>query len=149
MTSDAAARGRLAALLGQALAGPVRAVFALRSEFQDQLLALPEFADISVADSIPLQPLSPEKLREVIEQPARVAGISVEEEFVARLVADTDTDTGGGALPLLAFTLNELAQGLDRGDSLSPDLYDGSHGAFDRFGRCGSSAYQRSRRWSR
>jgi WD40 repeat protein len=120
-SDDTAPRRRFAALLSQALAGPVRAVFTLRSEFQDRLLALPEFADIPVEESFPLRPLSRDKLREVIEKPARIAGMSVEQELVARLVDDTDR---GEALPLLAFTLNLLAEGLDREDTLSSDYYE-------------------------
>ena len=50
-----------------------------------------------------------------------MAGIGVEAELVARLVADTGT---GEALPLLAFTLNRLADGAGRGDKLSLARYE-------------------------
>ena len=48
----------------------------------------------------------------MIEGPARLAGIDVDEDLVARLVADTDS---GEALPLLAYTLSQLADGVQRG----------------------------------
>jgi hypothetical protein len=51
----------------------------------------------------------------VIENPAWLAGIDVEDELVARLVADT---AGGEALPLLAYTLEQLAEGERRGGQL-------------------------------
>jgi hypothetical protein len=47
-----------------------------------------------------------EMLATVTEEPARLAGIKVDRELVDRLVAETDT---GKALPLLAFTLQQLA----------------------------------------
>jgi uncharacterized protein YjiK len=61
-----------------------------------------------------------------------VAGIGVDRQLVARLVADTDT---GEALPLLAFTLEQLADGVGRGGQLSEQRYDelgGVQGALTR-----------------
>jgi WD40 repeat protein len=117
--SDPAGRGRLATLLRRAVTGSVRVVVTLRSEFQDQLLALPELAGL--VDAFVLQPLDRDMLRVVVEEPARLAGLTVDRELVDRLVADTGA---GDALPLLAFTLNQLAEGLTRGDTLSIDKYD-------------------------
>lgn len=57
----------------------------------------------------------------MIEEPARVAGITVQPELVTRLVEDTDT---GEALPLLAFTLAQLAADIGRGGRLSMARYD-------------------------
>jgi hypothetical protein len=56
----------------------------------------------------------------VITGPARHAGITVEDELVARMVADTGA---GEALPLLAFVLNRLAANVGRGGALSAELY--------------------------
>ncbi|HEV7451599.1 MAG TPA: hypothetical protein VGO16_09490, partial [Pseudonocardiaceae bacterium] len=60
-------------------------------------------------------------LPRVIEGPARLAGLGVDPELVSRMVADT---ASGDALPLLAFTLEQLATGLPRGATLSPQRYD-------------------------
>ena len=57
----------------------------------------------------------------MIEGPARLAGIAIEDHLVARLVEDTGT---GEALPLLAFTLAQLAQGVRRGGQLSAARYE-------------------------
>jgi hypothetical protein len=57
----------------------------------------------------------------VIQGPAGLAGITVAEDLVARVVADTDS---GEALPLLAFTLAQLADGVSRGGQLSGARYD-------------------------
>jgi hypothetical protein len=79
-----AARARFAQLLRPALAGPVQVVGTLRPEFVDQLLADSQLA--TLATSIyPLRPLHREALRLVIEGPARLVGIDVEDHLVARL----------------------------------------------------------------
>ena len=51
----------------------------------------------------------------------RAHGIEVAEDPVARSVADTDS---GEALPLLAFTLAQLADGVGPGGQLSGARYD-------------------------
>jgi len=113
-------RARFAELLRPALTGPVRVVATLRPEFVDQLLADPELAVLPTR-VYPLRPLRREALRQVIEGPAQLAGIKVEAHLVARLVQDTDS---GEALPLLAFTLAQLAEGVSRGGQLSIARYE-------------------------
>jgi WD40 repeat protein/energy-coupling factor transporter ATP-binding protein EcfA2 len=115
-----AARARFARVLGPALGGPVQVVATLRPEFLDQLLTDTDLAGLPTR-LYPVRPLRRDALRTVIEGPCQLAGIRVEEELVARLVADTDS---GEALPLLAFTLAQLAEGITRGGQLSPRRYD-------------------------
>jgi WD40 repeat protein len=127
-TTDPERRDRLATLLREAVAGPVRVVLTLRSVFLDDLRNLPALAGVPF-DTYVLGPLDRDRLRLAIEQPAQIAGLRIEPELVARLVADTGS---GEALPLLAFTLQQLAEGLSRGGTLSADRYDslgGVHGA--------------------
>ena len=50
-----------------------------------------------------------------------MAGIDVAEELVAQLVTDTDS---GDALPLLAYTLAQLADGVGRGGRLLASRYE-------------------------
>ena len=119
-TASAVARTALARLLQEAVAGPVQLVATLGSAYLDRVLAEPALAGLLVTP-FPLRPLARELLPQVIEGPARLAGIGVDAELVDRLVADTVT---GEALPLLAFTLNQLAAGLSRGDTLSAARYD-------------------------
>ncbi|MGH3825571.1 MAG: TIR domain-containing protein [Pseudonocardiaceae bacterium] len=120
-------RAQFAALLRSALTGPVRVVGTLRSEFRDQLLGDPALASLPKT-TYPLPPLGREALRLVIEGPARLAGIGVEDQLVARLVDDTG---GGAALPLLAFTLAQLADGVSRGGRLSAGHYNQLGGVSD------------------
>ncbi len=106
-----AARQRFARLLRDAVAGPVQVVVAMRSEFLDDLRHLPELAGVSI-EAYVLSPLDREMLRDVIEGPATVARLRLDDGLAATLVAETDS---GEALPLLAFILRELADGLSAG----------------------------------
>jgi WD40 repeat protein len=115
-----AALERFARLLKAALGGPARVVATLRADFVGMLLASAELAELPTR-SFMLRPLARSALPAVIEGPARLAGIGVDDGLVSRLVADTDT---GEALPLLAFTLAQLADNVGRGDQLSMARYD-------------------------
>ncbi len=113
-------RDRFVELLRSALTGPVQMLGTLRPEFLDQLLGDPGLASLSTT-IYPLRPLHREALRAVIEKPAQLAGIDLDDGLVDRLVDDTDS---GEALPLLAFTLAQLAEGVTRGGRLSSTRYD-------------------------
>ncbi|MGH3916762.1 MAG: TIR domain-containing protein [Pseudonocardiaceae bacterium] len=124
-------RARFAELLRPALSGPVQVVATLRPEFVDQLLIDTDLAVLSTSTYL-LRPLRRETLPAVIKGPAELAGIRVDDELVARLVADTDS---GEALPLLAFTLAQLAEGVGRGGHFSAARYEqlgGVQGALTR-----------------
>jgi hypothetical protein len=93
----------------------VQVVASLRSEFLDDLREIPEMARVPI-EAYVLAPLDREMLRDVIEQPARVARLRLEPGLTTSLVADTSS---GEALPLLAFTLRQLAVGLSAGGTLT------------------------------
>jgi WD40 repeat protein len=129
--TDPAARERFAATLRGAASGPVRTVATLRSDFLDPVLELAARVGLPVS-TFPLPPLNRDMLPVVITEPARRAGLTVGDELVARLVADTGS---GQALPLLAFVLSQLAAEVGRGGTLSAERYDalgGVHGALTR-----------------
>ncbi|MFI6170653.1 TIR domain-containing protein [Nocardia sp. NPDC051052] len=118
-------------LLIPAVGGPLQILATLRPEFLDPLGTDPALSRIQTRTH-PVQPLRKDALREVIEGPARVAGLTIEDGLVDALLADTDS---GEALPLLAFTLEQLSDGLRRGDLLSHRRYreiGGVRGALDR-----------------
>ena len=98
-------RVRFARLLQPALTGPVRVVATLRPEFLAPLLLDPRLAAFPTR-LYDLRPLRRPALRAVIEKSAELAGLAVADGLVDRLIDDTDT---GEALPLLAFTLAQLA----------------------------------------
>jgi type II secretory pathway predicted ATPase ExeA len=106
-------------LLDAAMSGPVQVVVVTRSEFLDDLRTLSALADRRIEVYV-VAPLDQEMLREVIEQPAKVARLRLEKGLVAALVADT---ASGEALPLLAFAVRQLADGLTPGGMLSQSRY--------------------------
>jgi len=103
--ADAAERQRFVAVLAAALQPPqpFQAVITIRADAMDSLQCLPELGNSM--DTLPLGPLSIDRYREIIEGPARVAGLKVEPAFVERAIHDTATED---ALPLLAFALRQL-----------------------------------------
>ncbi len=116
-----AERARFAELLRTALvAGSVHVVATLRPEFLDQVLVSPELAVLPTRTHT-LRPLRREALRAVIAGPAELAGIAVDPDVVTRLITDTDS---GEALPLLAYALAELADGVTRGGTLLTSRYE-------------------------
>ncbi|WP_035926982.1 TIR domain-containing protein [Pseudofrankia saprophytica] len=97
-------RDRFLALLAVTIQARVRVVATLRSEYLDPLLEAAAPTGLSVAVE-PVLPLSRDLLPLVIAEPARMSGLHIDDELVARMV----TDTGDGhALPLLAYTLQRL-----------------------------------------
>jgi hypothetical protein len=114
-----AERVAFGALLAAAAGGPVRLVATLRPDYHAAALDNRDLADLPV-DTYALRPLSAAALRTIITEPATLAGRRIDEDLVDALVADTGS---GQALPLLAFTLAELAQDTRRGDRLSHERY--------------------------
>ncbi|MFD1541888.1 nSTAND1 domain-containing NTPase [Nonomuraea guangzhouensis] len=118
-TRSGAAAGPFAALLREAISDEVRLVAAIRGKFLSDLVALPELAGVDIGTHM-IRPLDTAMLHLVVEEPARVAGLRLDAELAGRLVSDTRSGT---ALPLLAFTLHELAENLSRGGTLSASRY--------------------------
>ena len=124
-------RAEFVAMLEPTLGGSVQALATMRPEFLD---AASQDADLKKLQLRiqPLRPLVADAVREVVEQPAVVAGLRFEDDLVTRLVTDTGS---GDALPLLAFTLEQLADGVRRGGQLTHQRYDaigGVQGALQR-----------------
>ena len=117
--TGSAGREYFAALLRNAAQGPVRPVLTLRSSSLMSLEYLRSLEGVPL-DAFVLPPLARDMLPTVVEGPARVAGLRLEPELVPRLVHDTGS---GEALPLLAFMLQQLAEGLNRGGTLTLARY--------------------------
>jgi hypothetical protein len=83
--------------------GPFIGLMALRSDFLEKL-QLAEHLRVKF-EEFSLGPLPLGRVAEIIQGPARVAGLRVEEAFVQQAVHDAEADD---ALPLLAFTLRQL-----------------------------------------
>lgn len=87
----------------------------LRSDFLGTFQCHPKLLGLPF-DDLKLGPMDVEGYTQVIEGPADVAGLSLEPGLSQRLVADTQT---GDALPLLAFTLQELWERYGRDGDLT------------------------------
>jgi WD40 repeat protein len=90
---------------------PLWTVATLRAEY---LSSAPDRAGLAEAidDTLLVEPLSRARLPEIIQRPAQRAGLDFVPGLVQRMVEDT---TGGDALPLLAWTLQQLYHGAGPG----------------------------------
>lgn len=83
---------------------PLHAVLTLRSDHLDAWQTTAAAEGVAF-ESVPLAPLSASRFGEVIEGPARLAGLELAPGLVTAMVADASRPDG---LPLLAFALREL-----------------------------------------
>jgi WD40 repeat protein len=91
----------LNALQGEHL--PFIVAMTMRSDYLGELQEAPELT--APFEEFSLKPMPLARIREIIEGPARVAGMAVDEALIAAAMKDAATDD---ALPLLAFALREL-----------------------------------------
>ncbi|MEV6823343.1 HEAT repeat domain-containing protein [Amycolatopsis sp. NPDC051102] len=114
-----------ASALAEAASSPrIRVVVTIRSDFYHRCLDSPTLAALLENGQFPLS--APEDtLYDMITRPAERAGLGFEEALVGRILSDTGR--ASGALPLLAYTLDELYR--TRGDTGVL-----GHAAYDRLG---------------
>ncbi|HXT51634.1 MAG TPA: WD40 repeat domain-containing protein, partial [Thermoanaerobaculia bacterium] len=110
---------------------PLTVLGTMRSDFLGLFQRHPELQGVDF-ESLSLGPMRIDGMRRVIEMPARLAAIEIEEGLVDRLLADAETPD---ALPLLSFTLAVMCR--DRGDEepLAVAAYErlgGLHGTITR-----------------
>jgi Sulfatase-modifying factor enzyme 1/AAA ATPase domain len=98
----------LSALYEAAQKGSLRVLATIRSDHLHLCHAHPEMLQIlrGPAGHYPLGPVEPFMLSDMIVKPAECAGLRVHETLARQIVSDTGT--GPGSLPLLAFVLNQL-----------------------------------------
>ena len=95
-------------------------VVTIRADFYGRCAEHRGLADLLSTSSVLLGPMTGEELARAIEWPARAAGLRVEPELTAALVADVLEQPGG--LPLLSTTLLDLWQQRD-GRVLRREVY--------------------------
>ena len=119
-TADAHQAKRFFEVLNVALSSdqPFIAVMALRSDY----LGLLQSAERLTArfEEFSLAPMPLARIAQIIEGPARVAGLGIDEAFVHQAARDAETED---ALPLLAFALRELYDRATDDNYLSLDKY--------------------------
>ena len=131
--ADAGAAGFLRLLRAsvEAEQSPLTVLGTMRSDFLGLFQRHPELHGVDF-ESLSLGPMRIDGMRRVIEMPARLAAIEIEEGLTDRLLADAETPD---ALPLLSFTLAVMCR--DRGDEerLTVAAYErlgGLHGTITR-----------------
>ena len=122
VTADPDERAAVLAALGAALqeSSPFWVVATLRSESVTAVLQQPAIVDV-IGPAVMLGTLDRTRIPEVIELPARAAGVELEPGLVGRMVEET---RGGDALPLLAYTLRQLYERLGPDRRLTMKDYD-------------------------
>jgi hypothetical protein len=104
---------------------PLHVVATLREEYLTRVIAGTRLGGQPMT-TIPLEPLSPERLADVIVKPAERAGLRFGPGLVGRMVAATTAGvpSGGDPLPLLAFTLQRLFDSRGERAMITADDYD-------------------------
>lgn len=87
-------------------------IVTMRTDFENQVVRLPEFQKLFEQAVVRVGPLTASELREVIEAPAKRIGLKFEEGVVDALLNDILGEPA--ALPLLQFTLLKLWERRDR-----------------------------------
>lgn len=84
--------------------GPLVVLGTMRSDFLKELQEDPALVHLD-EETLSLGPMPPRGFVDMIAKPAALSGIELEDGLIAEMVKDADD---GGALPLLAFTLQQL-----------------------------------------
>ena len=119
-TAEPAQAKRFSEILNHALSGglPFIALMGMRADFLGNL----QKAEYLTArfEEISLKPMPLSRIPQIIEGPAKVAGIKVENTLVSAATHDAKTED---ALPLLAFALRELKEKFGKDNVLSLSDY--------------------------
>ncbi|MFD4635088.1 hypothetical protein ACFVYR_36655 [Streptomyces sp. NPDC058284] len=110
----------------------LRVLLGVRADFYTRCLEHPELAEAIRESSLPVGPMSPSELREVVVRPATAGGLTVERTLTAHLVDQAATEPG--SLPLLSHALLETWRHR-RGRILTHEAFNsagGLHGAITR-----------------
>ena len=96
---------------------PFLVMIALRSDYLGEL----QRSTLSRAfEEFSLKPMPLERVRDIIEGPARVVDLTIDDALTSAAIQDAATDD---ALPLLAFTLRELYERFSKSGHLSVEAY--------------------------
>lgn len=115
-----------------AASAPALVVLGIRADFYPSCLAYPELVGVLKHRHFPVEPMTPEQLRQAIEKPAEVAGLELETGLADTLLRDlrADREFAGGTLPLLSYAL-WLTWGCREGQTLTLAGYGATGGIWD------------------
>jgi WD40 repeat protein len=118
--------------------GSIKVVAALRADFLDKALSIPQLKELFQDRQVLLGPMDDQALREVIVRPAQLVGALFEKGLVQTIIRDVEA--GPGSLPLLEHALHELWQ-RRRGPWLTLEAYEQSGGVTGALRRRAQSTY--------
>jgi WD40 repeat protein len=121
-------------------ASRTRVVVGVRADFYARCTELPTLAGLLAGATVPVGPLDDDELRQVVTEPARVAGCSVERALVTKLLADAAGQPG--ALPLVSHAMLETWR-QRRGDVLTLAGYEAAGGVAGAIAQTAEAVYQR------
>lgn len=84
----------------------LRVVIGVRADFYAHCTRHPDLVEVLRTAHLAMGPMAPEELRQAVVGPARAAGLTVERELTARIIAETAAEPGG--LPLMSHALLEV-----------------------------------------
>ncbi|BEL06152.1 hypothetical protein Q0Z83_043430 [Actinoplanes sichuanensis] len=122
-----------------AMTTETRIVIGVRADFFSRCTDSAVLARLLAGATVPVGPLSADELREVVGEPARQAGLSVERALLTRVVADAENQPG--ALPLVSHALLETWR-QRRGDVLTAAGYEAAGGMSGAIAKTAESVYQ-------
>ncbi|NUS04061.1 MAG: hypothetical protein HOV97_16055, partial [Nonomuraea sp.] len=115
-----------------------RVVVAVRADFFGHCAGHRELAEAVREATLLVSPMSPAELREAIVRPAATAGLIVERELTARIVAEVEGEPG--ALPLMSHALLETWR-RRRGRALTTQAYEAAGGVGAAIARTSEELY--------
>jgi hypothetical protein len=118
-------------------------VINLRDSFHQALSYFKEFYNLLTANLIPVNELTKEQLKEVIDKPAESAGLKLDEGLSSQIINDlmADTISNSGVLPLLSNFLVELFSCRD-GNKITLNRYLSIGGVRDSIGEYANEVYE-------
>ncbi len=102
-------------------AGNLDILLTMRSDFLGKCVLYPDLNDLVMDHALQTKPMNRKELRRAIEEPARLAGLSLETGLLERLL--NDVSGSAGELPLLEHALLELYE-RRQGGMLTRGAYD-------------------------
>ncbi|WP_143447137.1 nSTAND1 domain-containing NTPase [Kibdelosporangium aridum] len=142
LCTDGEERVRFVAALAEHAREPgarTRVVIGVRADFYAYCIELRGLAPLLADASVPVETLSEDELREVITEPARRVGLSVERALVTKIMAEAAGQPG--ALPLVSHALLETWR-QRRGTVLTAAGYEAAGGVSGAISQTAEAWYQ-------